>query len=637
MRQVVTALKADPSSPTSLSRALGVSYAVGGAVALLWTQMPHTPSGGDAVIALDSLIAVILGAALVVLAERLSRGLLHVALGVIQLVIGSAYLAQGAPDGDIRLYFLWAAPYAALYLRPWAAAAHVVWTIAVASAVILVMPGRLFAEAVTSFFMLIGTLVATSALVATAAAVLRRAEAVQRHDALHDALTGLPNRRQLIDALDMETDLAGLTALVLLDLDAFKAVNDRHGHAIGDALLQEVGRRLMATCRPGDLVCRLGGDEFALVAHGLRDAVEAEQVASHTVQALARVEAEAPGLAVQASSGIRVFDRAGLPASEALRDADAALYVSKREGRGVPHLWHPGLRSAQLDDLALAEDLSHALATGELYLVYQPVVDIHTSQVRGVEALARWEHPTRGTVPPDVFIPCAERRGVISDLTRWVLAQACEVAAAWPVDACGEHVTMALNISSVSLADLEIVKEVQCALQVAGLSPDRLVLEVTETAAVLDLDRARSALEGLEALGVALALDDFGTGHSSLTHVQALPFDILKIDRSFVAAAQAGDRRSEATIAAICALADQLDVDVVAEGVEDLTQLTALQAMGCRYAQGYALSRPIGKVAVDAAITSAGPQGWFLKHHALHTAAPPRTPSAANGPALRAL
>jgi EAL domain-containing protein (putative c-di-GMP-specific phosphodiesterase class I) len=233
--------------------------------------------------------------------------------------------------------------------------------------------------------------------------------------------------------------------------------------------------------------------------------------------------------------------------------------------------------------------------------------------VHGVEALARWRHPERGDVPPDQFIPCAESTGLIGELTRWVLRTACQEAAQWSPAPDGAVPNLAVNVSAVQLADLQIVEDVRAALGDAGLPPQSLVLEVTETAAVVDLDSARSTLDQLAGLGVVLALDDFGTGYSSLSHVHALPFDILKVDRTFVSACRLGDRRAVATIAAVGALAAQISVDVVAEGVEHRWELPALRSLGCGYAQGYGLSRPLSAGVLAAHLAAQGRDGWVLE------------------------
>jgi diguanylate cyclase (GGDEF)-like protein len=497
-----------------------------------------------------------------------------------------------------------------------AALAHLCWTSAVFVCSLLLMPAEVQHSAWAAGLMLLGTLVATAVLAATAATALRRAEAGQRHEATHDALTGLGNRRRLLDVLrDDRLHRAGRgrRVLVLLDLDGFKAVNDRYGHAEGDALLQGLATRLLALVGPEDQVCRLGGDEFALVLHDLDDADQALAFASRVTLAACEVRSAAqPELSVRASAGVRLLSQRRLDPSAVLRDADAALYASKREGQARPHLWSIGMRHDGAVQQEMADDLRHGLLTGQLHLVYQPVVDISTLRVHGIEVLARWRHPERGDVPPDQFIPCAERAGMIAELTRWVLRTACQEAASWPVGPDGVVLNLAVNVSAVQLADLQVVDDVRAALAEAGLPATALVLEVTETAAVVDLDCARRTLEQLAALGVGLALDDFGTGYSSLSHVHALPFDILKVDRTFVSACRTGDRRAVATIAAVGALAAQISVDVVAEGVEHRWELPALRALGCGFAQGYGLSRPLPASAVAAALAAQGPHGWFV-------------------------
>jgi diguanylate cyclase (GGDEF)-like protein len=405
------------------------------------------------------------------------------------------------------------------------------------------------------------------------------------HQANHDSLTGLRNRRALTEAL--EVDLAGgpPSALVLLDLDGFKAVNDRFGHAAGDALLAAVGRRLLACARQQDVVCRLGGDEFAVLLRDVGDLEQAAVVAQRFVTAATAGGEGGWHAQVGASAGVRMVQ--GDSPSAVLVDADAALYSAKADGRGRTVLWEPRLRQELIDTDALIEDLRQALAEDALTLAYQPVVDIRSLQVKGIEALARWNHPVRGQVPPTEFVAAAESAGMVGELTRWVLRTAFAQARHWP------DLNIAVNISAAQLSDDGVVHDVRDALVAAGIGADRVVLEVTETFALHDLPQAKHVLEQLHALGVGLALDDFGTGYSSLTHAQALPFDILKIDRSFVAAASEGDAGALATISAVCALAARLRVDVVAEGVEDQSQLHDLAMLGCGYAQGYALARPL--------------------------------------------
>jgi diguanylate cyclase (GGDEF)-like protein len=452
-----------------------------------------------------------------------------------------------------------------------------------------------------------------AAQTAATLAMVRTLEHLE-HQASQDSLTGLANRRRLLeelddDVLDQQPD-GPSSALVLLDLDGFKGVNDQYGHVTGDAVLSAVARRLEASARPGDVVCRLGGDEFAVLVRGLPSGIDAEAVGERFVSAVNQVTDGSGHPPVAASAGVRVV--AGPSASTVLVDADVALNAAKRLGRGQCVVWNPALRAAGLDEDALVDDLRQALVDNDLTLVYQPVVDIRTLRVLGLEALCRWEHPDRGPVPPSVFVAAAERAGMVRELTHWVLRTAFDAATRWGPAPDGSQVNIALNISAAQLADDLVVHDVADALRTAGLPASRVVLEVTETAEVVDLACAKRTLESLAALGITLALDDFGTGFSSLTHAQALPFDILKIDRSFTAAAALGDRQALATIAAVCALAARLEVDVVAEGVEDQAQLAELTALGCSHAQGYALARPLPTSVVQDALAHQGPHGWVL-------------------------
>ena len=600
--------------PLPLGRVLGTLYGCGGTLALLWTLVPHRHDGGDRVVVAMALLAIALGVVLRARAGALPAWSLHAALAVIQLVIGTAYAAEADPASDVRLFFLWAAPYAASYFGARAAAAHLLWTATVLVVCLATMPEPVRGEGVPVAMMLLGTLTATAVLAARAAGGMRRAEAGQRHDATHDQLTGLANRRRLVDVLAARTNPhdAAPGALVLLDLDGFKSVNDRYGHGVGDDLLRAVGADLVGAVRETDLVCRLGGDEFAVAVAGPVDGAAALDIAARAVAAASAARTTtAPTAAVRCSAGVRLL-APGLAPSAALRDADTALYASKREGTARPHTWVPGMRAGGAVELDLADDLRESLRSGQLHLLHQPVVDIETMRVRGIEVLARWTHPVRGPVPPDQFVPCAERAGLAPDLTRWVLRTAFAHSAMWPSAPDGARINVAVNISALQLADLGIVDDVRDALASSGTSASDVVLEVTETAAVVDLAVARRTLEALADLGVGLALDDFGTGFSSLTHVQALPFDILKVDRSFVAAAAAGDKRAVATIAAVGALAVRLGVDVVAEGVEDLAQLPALRSLGCGYAQGYAIARPMEPGAIAAALADRPYEAWVI-------------------------
>jgi diguanylate cyclase (GGDEF)-like protein len=388
----------------SLPRTLGSLFCSGGLVALVWSVLPHEPDRGDDVVVAMALLALCAGAALIRSGPALPVWLLHTALAGIQVVIGIAYVAQGDPGCDLRLFFLWATPYAALHFSVRVALPHLCWTSAVFLTSLLLMPAETHDSAWAAALLLLATLVATAVLAVTAAAALRRAEAGQRHEATHDALTGLANRRRLLDVLRhdrLHRAGRGRRALVLLDLDGFKAVNDRYGHAAGDALLQAVAQRLVALVGADDLVCRLGGDEFALVLHDLAGAEQALEVASRITTAASEVRSPShPEMFVRASAGVRLLAERDLDPSTVLRDADAALYASKRERQASPHLWSVGMRHDGAEQQELADDLRRGLLTGQLHLVYQPVVDIPTLRVHGLEVLARWRHPVRGDVPP---------------------------------------------------------------------------------------------------------------------------------------------------------------------------------------------------------------------------------------------
>ncbi len=430
-----------------------------------------------------------------------------------------------------------------------------------------------------------------------------------------DSLTELGNRRRLLDALEPpvdapETEARG-AALVLLDLDGFKGVNDVHGHAAGDALLITVARSLQGAARVNDLVCRLGGDEFAVLLAGPIEPGGARAAGTRFVDAVHHGSSSAGHPAITASAGVRLLAD-GASASSVLSEADLAMYTAKRGGHGWCVVWESALQTRQDDDRRLMAELDAALATGGLSVVYQPIVDVQSLCVRGVEVLVRWQHPVRGLVPPAEFVACAERSGRIRDLTRWVLRTALREARTWPAAPDGDHVTVAVNISAVQLGDELIVEDVREALADAGLCGAQVVLEVSETALVVDLDHARRTLEALDGLGVRLALDDFGTGFSSLNHAQSLPFQFFKIDRSFVASAATGDRRSWATIAAVCALAGGTGANVVAVGVETKAQLAQLRAVGVTYAQGYALARPQSAIQIRTNLHRNGPTGWTL-------------------------
>ncbi len=422
----------------------------------------------------------------------------------------------------------------------------------------------------------------------------REAEAKIAHIAHHDALTGLPNRLLFSKGVEAfvaraRQDASGASgfAILCLDLDRFKEVNDTLGHQTGDALLCEVSKRLQGAVRKADLLARLGGDEFAVVAA----CADAEHDIGHLAERLVRVlaapfEIDGQLLAIGVSIGIAVAPQDSLDADILLRSADLALYRAKAEGRGCWLFFRPEM-SAQLRLRRQLElDLRRALAEGEFELFYQPIVDIQTLRVSGFEALVRWRHPERGLIPPDRFIPLAEEIGLIVPIGEWVLKQACLQAACWPG---GKKI--AVNLSPVQFASHSLVPAVAAALCDSGLAAARLELEITESVMLQDTEETLATLHRLKALGTRIAMDDFGTGYSSLNYLQRFPFDKVKIDRCFTQ--ELGlSRQSEPIVRAVVSLCAGLDMVTTAEGVETDDQLSRLAEAGCREAQGYLFSKP---------------------------------------------
>jgi len=422
------------------------------------------------------------------------------------------------------------------------------------------------------------------------------------HQALHDPLTGLANRALFGDRL--EHGLArpmrpGATvAVLLIDLDDFKDLNDSLGHDAGDDLLTIIAARLQGHARAGDTVARLGGDEFGLLLEDT-NAAEAMRIAEVMLQALAwPVALRGRDLVPTASIGIAIA--AGEDAETLLRNADTAMYAAKRQGKGRSMLFEPAMHATVLKRVDLAADLSRAVQESQLHLCYQPEVHLRSGRIVGVEALLRWHHPTRGEVSPGEFIPIAEDSGLIVPIGRWVLQEACHQAKSWQQQwPATPPLTLAVNLSARQLQHPAILDEVRATLAAADLDPHSLVLEITETAVMEQLDAAVAVLTRLRDLGVRLALDDFGTGYSSLSYLQRLPVDILKIDRSFIGGVT-GSAEESALARAIVNLGQTLGLETVAEGIETAEQLATLRELGCQLGQGYHLARPLGPAAVDA-------------------------------------
>jgi len=411
------------------------------------------------------------------------------------------------------------------------------------------------------------------------------------HQAFHDPLTGLPNRALFLDRLEhalRRRDRRGRIAVLFLDLDDFKTVNDALGHAAGDRLLVTVAERLDGALRAGDTAARLGGDEFAVLLEDV-DGPEQTTVAAARILAALRAPVALPGLdlSISASIGVAVAPPVGDVAGDVLlRDADVAMYRAKARGKGCTELFVPAMHDDALRRLRLRADLAAAGQRGELRLVHQPVVDLDSGAIRGAEALLRWRHPELGELSPAEFVPLAEQTGLIVPIGSWVLAEACRFAAGWGAATGGGPAPfVSVNISAVQLRDPAFPLEVAAILGATGLPPGRLLLELTE--GVLLQEGGEERLADLAGLGVRLAVDDFGTGYSCLASLRRFPVAVIKVDRSLV---EAGDH---GLVAGVLSLAHALDVEAVVEGLETSEQLGRVRAAGYRLGQGFLLHRPM--------------------------------------------
>lgn len=425
----------------------------------------------------------------------------------------------------------------------------------------------------------------------------RALERELNRQAFHDVLTGLANRALFVDRVDHALDLGNRdgadVAIVFLDLDDFKLVNDTLGHPAGDKLLVAVADRLRTATRPGDTVARFGGDEFAVLLE-TRDMSAAEALADRLANALdAPFDIAGQHVSVSASLGIALGRPGQHQADDLLRDADLAMYMAKRNGKRRFELFEPGMYERAVRRMEVTADLRQSIESGDLEVFFQPIMRIHDGRVMGVEALVRWFHPERGVVPPAEFIPVAETSGLIVPLGNEVLRQACRQTASWRRDGVVEDsFYVSVNISARQLQDATIVEDIACILRETQLPPSALVLEVTESTIMEDFDIAVARLEGLKRLGLRLALDDFGTGYSSLSYLRDLPMDAVKIDKSFVDRV-AEDKEGTAMVRSVVELIHALGLTSIAEGVEAGIQLTVLDELGCDNVQGYLLAQPV--------------------------------------------
>ena len=426
----------------------------------------------------------------------------------------------------------------------------------------------------------------------------RRAEAELYHNAYHDSLTQLSNRTHFNEQLNraiarVQRHPEQRFAVMYLDFDRFKMVNDSLGHKAGDELLVNLARRLKEMLRPTDVLARLGGDEFAILVedlHRQRDAVELTERIQKELQR--PVQLGTMEVAISASIGITFSTNGYQTSDQIIRDADIAMYKAKSKGKAQYALFDSSLHQHVTAQLQLESELRRALGQGQIYLEYQPICTLRDRKLIGFEALVRWNHPERGLLEPSTFIPVAEETGLIVPLGNWVLTEACRQMREWRALRDGDDLSMSVNVSSLQLTHPDFVAHVQRALQAAEMSPGQLTLEVTESVLMDGIENAVSTLTALRHMGVTLSIDDFGTGYSSLSYLATLPIDALKVDRSFIER-MSRDGDGGEIVKAIFKLGQALSKQVFAEGIETGAQLTLLQELGCEYGQGFLISRPV--------------------------------------------
>jgi diguanylate cyclase (GGDEF)-like protein len=426
------------------------------------------------------------------------------------------------------------------------------------------------------------------------------------HAAEHDFLTDLPNRLLLTDRIDRAIAAAQSSqrqvAVLFLDLDGFKHINDSLGHGIGDRLLKAIAKRLLSCARGADTVSRQGGDEFVILLPEIARTEDAALMAARVIKAVAETHAVEPhNLYITTSIGISVFPDDGLDAESLIKNADLAMYEAKENGRNRFRFFKSSMNMAAVERQSIERDLRHALQREEFSLVYQPKINIDSERVVGVEALLRWTHPTRGPISPTLFIPIAEACGLILPIGAWVMKTVCHQAHSW-AEVCLDPIPVAVNVSAIEFSDAAFMENLVGILKTSNLKPALLELELTESALMTRVEQAARLLQTIRDAGVRIAVDDFGTGYSSLSYLQDLPLDTIKIDRCFVQQIS-GNRHQGAIVTAIISMARSLQLNVVAEGVETDAELAFLKQHNCDEAQGWYFGKPVAARQLPALIS----------------------------------
>ena len=574
-------------------RALALAFAIGAAQGLSILIGRHWPLAHPGTIVALSIAALIAAPVIWGLSGRIGttqRNLL-VLLGTVMTSTGVT--ACGPTPSSMSIAYIYAVVilYAGAFFPARVAAGHLAFVGAAYGTALALHP---MPAMLVQWVQEMGALAVIWVIVAGFAEELRRAGAARAHALLHDPLTGLGNRGLFLDRLDRA--LAGentSVALLSLNIDDFRTVNASVGKEAGDQLLIAIARRLVGATRAEDVVARLGGDDFAVLVESGPMPQTALAMASRISASLSQpFTVGGVSVKLEACVGISLADRPGLPAADLLRDADVALYMAKKAGKGRVELVQPGMRDDAMEQLALLADLRQAIENQQFEVYYQPVVSAADARPVGAEALLRWPHPSRGMVGPNQFIPLAEAEGLIVPLGRWVLEQACVQARQW-IDAAVVAPTfrVSVNVSPAQLARDGLVTDVAAVLAATGIEPDRLVLEITESALVLDVEVGRARLRALADLGLHIALDDFGTGYSSLNRLRHLPVDVLKVDKSFVDNITC-DPGDVVLLQTVITAGHGLGAIVVAEGVETTAQYELLRGLGCDAVQGFLFARP---------------------------------------------